>query len=164
MIEILATIEAPHFNAGIVLWDDRVIEAAPIIGYMKRKRWTRDQVRDYCASKGWSVSVVYSARACATMKPYPQDIDPRIRQLRLCLCTGYVLQAMQCVVGAFQTLIGMWLILNHSPILGGICIILAFFVGVNFCDVTERRSQIKDQLHALHDLRQRLVEEINERE
>ena len=62
MIEILATIEAPGpkgFNAGVVLWDDRVIEAAPIVGYMKRKRWTRDQVRDYCEKKGWTVSVVY---------------------------------------------------------------------------------------------------------
>jgi hypothetical protein len=62
MIEILASIDAPGpkgFNAGIVLWDDRVIEAAPIVGYMKRKRWTRDQVRDYCKTKGWTISVVY---------------------------------------------------------------------------------------------------------
>lgn len=34
--EILACIDAPHFNAGVVLWDDKVIEAAPIIGYMKK--------------------------------------------------------------------------------------------------------------------------------
>ena len=57
--EILASINAPHFFCGIVLWDDRVIEAAPIVHYMKKGRWSRTQVRDYCASKGWKVSVVY---------------------------------------------------------------------------------------------------------
>lgn len=59
MIEILAVIDAPHFYAGIVLWDDRVIEAADIVHYMKRQKWTRDRVRDYCRKKGWKVSVVY---------------------------------------------------------------------------------------------------------
>jgi hypothetical protein len=62
MIEILATIESdsrPRFTAGIVLWDDRVIEAAPILHYMKKQKWTRDMVRRYCVQKGWKVSVVY---------------------------------------------------------------------------------------------------------
>ena len=64
MKETLASIETPRtvkkpFSAGIVLWDDVVVEAAPIVGYMKRKRWTRQQVRDYCKAKGWSVSVVH---------------------------------------------------------------------------------------------------------
>ena len=57
--EILAVIDAPHFYAGIVLWDDCVIEAADIVRYMKRGRWTRDRVRAYCAEKGWKVSVVH---------------------------------------------------------------------------------------------------------
>jgi hypothetical protein len=57
--EILACIDAPHFFAGIVLWDGRVVEAAPIVGYMKRGKWTRTRIRDYCASKGWKVSVVH---------------------------------------------------------------------------------------------------------
>ena len=35
MIEILAAIDAPHFYAGVVLWDDRVVEAADIIKYMR---------------------------------------------------------------------------------------------------------------------------------
>lgn len=56
-IEILAQIKAPHFTAGIVLWDDRVIEAAPIVKYMKR--WDRDRVRKYCENKDWSITVVY---------------------------------------------------------------------------------------------------------
>lgn len=60
MIEILAQIHAPKgFTAGIVLWDDVVIEAAPILHYMKRQKWTRDRVRTYCAQKGWEVSVVH---------------------------------------------------------------------------------------------------------
>lgn len=56
MIEIVAQIKAPHFTAGLVLWDDKVIEAAPIIGYMKR--WSRERVRDYCIVKNWRVMVV----------------------------------------------------------------------------------------------------------
>lgn len=57
MREVLAVIDAPHFYAGIVLWDDHVIEAANILKYMRR--WPRGRVRDYCKSKGWKVSVVY---------------------------------------------------------------------------------------------------------
>ena len=59
MKETLAQIVSPHFNAGIVLQGNRVIEAAPIVGYMKRGRWTRERVRAYCAEKGWTVSVVW---------------------------------------------------------------------------------------------------------
>ena len=66
MIEILAQIEGPaprRFNAGLVLWDDVVVEAAPIIGYMKRGSWTRDRVRRYCELRGWSVTVVHQVRS-----------------------------------------------------------------------------------------------------
>ena len=56
MKELLAVIDAPHFVAGVVLWDDRVVETAPIVKYMNR--WSRDQVRDYCARKEWTVRVV----------------------------------------------------------------------------------------------------------
>lgn len=57
MKETLAAIDAPHFFAGVVLWDDRVVEAADIVKYMRR--WSRARVRDYCRTKGWSVSVVH---------------------------------------------------------------------------------------------------------
>lgn len=57
MREMLAEIDAPDFNCGIVLWDDRVIEAADIVRYMRR--WPRDRVRAYCAKKGWRVSVIW---------------------------------------------------------------------------------------------------------
>lgn len=59
MTETLAVIDAPHFYCGIVLHGDIVIEAAPIVGYMKRQKWTRERVRDYCNEKGWKVSVVW---------------------------------------------------------------------------------------------------------
>lgn len=39
---MLAAIDAPHFYAGIVLESDIVIEAAPIVKYMKE--WLRDKV------------------------------------------------------------------------------------------------------------------------
>jgi hypothetical protein len=60
--ETLAVIDAPHFYAGIVLWDDRVIEAADIVKYMRRGKWTRARVRDYCRQKGWKVSVVSTCK------------------------------------------------------------------------------------------------------
>jgi hypothetical protein len=58
LIETLAQIKAPHFTAGIVLQDDLVVEAAPIIGYMKKNGWSRSDVRNYCREKGWTISVV----------------------------------------------------------------------------------------------------------
>jgi hypothetical protein len=45
-----------------VFWDDIVVEAAPIIGYMKRGKWTRERVRAYCDSRGWTVSVVHEMK------------------------------------------------------------------------------------------------------
>jgi hypothetical protein len=57
MIELLAQITAPkprQFTAGLVLWDDVVVNAAPIIHFMKREKWTRNRVREYCEAKGWN--------------------------------------------------------------------------------------------------------------
>jgi hypothetical protein len=59
MIEILASIDAPHFHAGIVLFDDVVVEAAPIVHYMKKGKWKRKRVRDYCREQGWEITVVH---------------------------------------------------------------------------------------------------------
>jgi len=60
MNEILAVIEwsttTNYFHAGIVLRDDKVIEAAPVIKFMKG--WTRSKVRSYVNARGWKVSVV----------------------------------------------------------------------------------------------------------
>lgn len=61
VIETLAIIETPdgarkRFSAGVILWDSKVVEAAPILRFMKG--WTRDRVRDHCAEKNWAVRVV----------------------------------------------------------------------------------------------------------
>lgn len=53
--EIIVSIDAPHFNAGIVAQGGRVIEAAHIVKYMKG--WTGQQVADYCHKKGWTWDV-----------------------------------------------------------------------------------------------------------
>jgi hypothetical protein len=60
IIETLARITSnnPPFTAGLVLHDDDVVEAAPIIRYMERARWTRAWVREYCEKRGWSIKVV----------------------------------------------------------------------------------------------------------
>lgn len=63
--EILAQIDAPHFVAAIVLRGDRVIEAAPIVRFMRG--WDRDRVRDYCRGKGWRVAVVTSTTSASAM-------------------------------------------------------------------------------------------------
>lgn len=49
-------ITAPHFCAGLVIIDDRVVEAAPIIRYMRG--WTTQQVREYVRKKRWSMTDV----------------------------------------------------------------------------------------------------------
>jgi hypothetical protein len=62
--EVLAVIDAPHFYAGIVLRDDHVIDAAPIVKYMKDDGgWSRQRVREYCQIKGWHVAVVATVTA-----------------------------------------------------------------------------------------------------
>ena len=68
--EILACIRSdgkPKFTCGIVLWDDVVIEAAPIVGYMKKQKWARDRVRSYCKERGWSISVIHETKRHTTL-------------------------------------------------------------------------------------------------
>lgn len=62
--ETLIAIDAPHFYAGIVARDGRVVEAAHIVKYMKG--WDGAKVAAYCKSKGWSWEVV--SRTSAVMK------------------------------------------------------------------------------------------------
>jgi len=61
LIELLAQIKTDRFTAGIVLRDDRVIEAAPIVKYMKG--WRRSSVRSYCKERRWEVSVVSETKS-----------------------------------------------------------------------------------------------------
>lgn len=68
VIEILAQITAPRFVAGIVLWDDKVIEAAPIVRRALKGK-NRGFVRQYCRTKGWKISVVHEVERRDTRYP-----------------------------------------------------------------------------------------------
>lgn len=50
--ELVYTVNAPHFNAGIVVLQNTVVRAAPIIRYMLG--WGLDKVKIYCARKYWT--------------------------------------------------------------------------------------------------------------
>lgn len=54
--ETLAQIAAPHFTAGLVLVDDVVTVAAPILRYMIG--WNADTVRSYVRNRGWKIARV----------------------------------------------------------------------------------------------------------
>jgi len=47
----VVAIDAPHFCAGLVLENDLVIRAAPILRYMVG--WRRERVMAYARRKGW---------------------------------------------------------------------------------------------------------------
>lgn len=50
------TIDAPHMCAGIQTNESGVVvAAAPIVKYMQRKRWSLEEVADYCRIKGWGL-------------------------------------------------------------------------------------------------------------
>lgn len=51
MIEVVRIV-APHFVAGIVPHNGRVVNAAPILRYMIH--WNGKRVADYCKAKGWT--------------------------------------------------------------------------------------------------------------
>ena len=61
MKETLIAIEAPHFYAGIVARDGKVIEAASIVKYMKG--WSGQKVADYCKEKGWTWEKVHTVES-----------------------------------------------------------------------------------------------------
>jgi hypothetical protein len=54
MKETLVVVEAPHFYAGVVAREGRVIEVAPILYRHIKRGWTGRQVADYCRAKGWT--------------------------------------------------------------------------------------------------------------
>ena len=51
MAESLIQIITPHFVAGLVAREGKVVEAAPIIRYMQG--WDGRQVAAYCKKKNW---------------------------------------------------------------------------------------------------------------
>ena len=49
----LIRVQAPHFVAGAVMTEDKIVHAAPIIRWMVGKK--RDYLRRYCKRKGWEI-------------------------------------------------------------------------------------------------------------
>ena len=45
-------LKSDFFTCGIVVKDKKVIEAAPIVGYMKG--WSSEMVKSYCTKRGWT--------------------------------------------------------------------------------------------------------------
>ena len=67
VIEILAQVSGPDFVAGIVLVDDRVTKAAPILRFMRG--WSRDRVRTFCLESNWNIRVVWQKQSTRRGKP-----------------------------------------------------------------------------------------------
>lgn len=53
-MRLLVSVDAPHFCAGLVITDDVVTEAAPILKYMLG--WNTERVRGYIRKKGWKAT------------------------------------------------------------------------------------------------------------
>jgi hypothetical protein len=53
---MLLQLKAPHFTAGLVLANGKVVRAAPICSYMLG--WSEARVREYCFRKFWKVLTV----------------------------------------------------------------------------------------------------------
>ena len=51
--ESLLAIDAPYFYCGVVVRNDRVIRAAPIVRYTLG--WTAQHLHDYARRRGWRV-------------------------------------------------------------------------------------------------------------
>jgi hypothetical protein len=46
---------APSFVAGVVFKTNIVCEAAPVVYYMEKEKWTRKQVLMYIKKRGWTI-------------------------------------------------------------------------------------------------------------
>ncbi len=53
---MLLRISAPHFVAGVILWDGVVVNAAPILRWSVGK--TEGHLRDYCHRKHWQIETI----------------------------------------------------------------------------------------------------------
>ena len=52
-VKYVLQVDAPYFCAGLVLLNDVVIDAAPILKYMRH--WSRYQILTYCRFRGWKI-------------------------------------------------------------------------------------------------------------
>jgi hypothetical protein len=58
-VETFVCIHSNYVWAGIVLHDDQVVEAAPILRYMADEKWSREQVREYVTKKKWKAKIIH---------------------------------------------------------------------------------------------------------
>ena len=84
------------------------------------------------------------------------EIDKAIRELRTVIFVSFVLQAVQCLVGAGITGAGMYAILHNAPLTGGLLVILSFFLCRDFGHVAASRAEMRAQLRQAHQLRREL--------
>lgn len=58
MVDMLYSINAPHFNAGLIVDKDNkiVLSTAPIIKYMRG--WSIDKVAKYTERKRWTLTKI----------------------------------------------------------------------------------------------------------
>ena len=54
---VMVRVEAPHFVAGMVVVNDKVIRTAPILHWAKGK--TMQELRPYLQRKGWTVTITF---------------------------------------------------------------------------------------------------------
>ena len=81
------------------------------------------------------------------------EIDKVIRELRTIVFISFVLQAVQCLVGAFITGAGMYAILSNAPMTGGVLIVLAFLTCRDFAEVAANRAEVRERLRKAHQIR-----------
>lgn len=60
MIRTLYRITAPHFCAGLISQEAKIVRAAPIIHWMRGQ--DTDALIAYCKLKGWKLEVVQEER------------------------------------------------------------------------------------------------------
>lgn len=53
MTEIIIQVTAPHFCAGVIAKDGKVISVAPILRKHVKLGWDGQTVADYCRQRGW---------------------------------------------------------------------------------------------------------------
>lgn len=61
MPDMIVTVDAPHFNAGLIMRDGICVYAAPILGWSVGK--TTEELRDYFMAKGWKATKSAAATA-----------------------------------------------------------------------------------------------------
>lgn len=54
----IISITADHFSAGLVLENDEIVQAAPIVYWMLTNRFNKKDIQNYCRRKKWKCEVV----------------------------------------------------------------------------------------------------------